>query len=221
MACRRSGVRFPSFPLAPQPTGSDTYYSCAASGERPTHGLVHRDGVLPCKQNVRVRLPTCPLGRLVNYCCSTKGMKTCSGPCGRDLPEEDFHWRSKSKGLRISQCRLCTSDKSKSHYTKNKGMYLRKAKKWDVKNRTENIEKLVAYLKLHPCVDCGEEDPLVLTFDHVRGEKRDSISRMTQRNGCSWDTVLLEIAKCVVRCANCHMRRTALQFGWHKRSLLV
>jgi hypothetical protein len=32
----------------------------------------------------------------------------------------------------------------------------------------------------------------------------------------SWSTVLTEIAKCDVVCANCHRKRTARQFGWHK-----
>jgi hypothetical protein len=32
----------------------------------------------------------------------------------------------------------------------------------------------------------------------------------------SWTSILAEINKCEIRCANCHRRRTALQFGWPK-----
>ena len=70
------------------------------------------------------------------------------------------------------------------------------------------------YLKAHPCVDCGEDDPIVLDFDHLDGAKKtDTISRMV-RNNVTNDRLLEEIAKCVVRCANCHRRRTAQQNFW-------
>src|SRR5262249_53749567 len=36
------------------------------------------------------------------------------------------------------------------------------------------------------------------------------------RQAYSWVAVQAEIAKCVVRCANCHHRRTAQQFQWAK-----
>jgi hypothetical protein len=74
---------------------------------------------------------------------------------------------------------------------------------------------VVDYLRTHPCVDCGEPDPLVLEFDHVRGAKRGVISNMI-RTGVSTTTLEIEIEKCEVRCANCHRRKTAKQFGWKK-----
>jgi hypothetical protein len=34
------------------------------------------------------------------------------------------------------------------------------------------------YFKTHPCVDCGEPNPLKLSFDHVRGKKAFAVSSM-------------------------------------------
>jgi hypothetical protein len=56
------------------------------------------------------------------------------------------------------------------------------------------------------CIDCLEDDLLVLEFDHV-GEKHDMVMPMAKR-GCSLERVKQEIAQCEVRCANCHRRRT-------------
>lgn len=66
------------------------------------------------------------------------------------------------------------------------------------------------YLKEHPCIDCGEQDIIVLDFDHVVGQKRYNVSRM-QSMAVSLSALKKEIAKCEVRCANCHRRIT------HKR----
>ncbi len=70
----------------------------------------------------------------------------------------------------------------------------------------------IVYLLDHPCVDCGEYDPLVLEFDHYQKKQR-SISSMI-RSRASWETIQEEIAKCKVRCANCHRRKTLLKLGW-------
>ena len=64
---------------------------------------------------------------------------------------------------------------------------------------------MFTYLTDHPCVDCRETDPLVLTFDHVRGKKKMNISQMVNQ-GYSIETLQDEIIKCEVRCMNCHMR---------------
>lgn len=63
------------------------------------------------------------------------------------------------------------------------------------------------------CVDCGENDLVVLEFDHVRGTKKYTIAEMVN-TGSGLESILAEVAKCEVRCANCHRRRTAKQFNW-------
>lgn len=53
------------------------------------------------------------------------------------------------------------------------------------------------------CIDCRVTDPRVLEMDHVRGQKVANISDMI-RSGVSMRTFVEELAKCDVRCANCH-----------------
>lgn len=66
------------------------------------------------------------------------------------------------------------------------------------------------YLGTHRCVDCGESALVVLEFDHVRGQKVGAISWMVSA-GYPWAKIAAEIAKCEVRCANCHRRVTDLR----------
>lgn len=65
--------------------------------------------------------------------------------------------------------------------------------------RDANYDRLRTYFLSHPCVDCGERDPVVLEFDHIRDKSRD-ISNLL---GFAWERVASEIAKCEVRGANC------------------
>jgi Zn finger protein HypA/HybF involved in hydrogenase expression len=66
-----------------------------------------------------------------------------------------------------------------------------------------------AYLKEHPCVDCGNADIRVLDFDHQDPSVKefnigcDGLNRRTA-------LLLLEIKKCDIRCANCHRIKHAL-----------
>jgi hypothetical protein len=72
---------------------------------------------------------------------------------------------------------------------------------------------IYTYLQAHPCIDCGCQDVRCLTFDHVRGKKKANVSRMLI-NGCSVATVAAEVAKCEVRCCNCHQIKTARERGF-------
>ena len=56
------------------------------------------------------------------------------------------------------------------------------------------------------CFDCGENNHIVLDFDHLR-DKKYNVSRMVH-DGFSWKAILKEVEKCQVVCANCHRIRT-------------
>lgn len=89
------------------------------------------------------------------------------------------------------------------HYRDNRAYY--KQKKREQVDRAKQF--VSTYLREHPCVDCGEIDPIVLEFDHVRGTKKFHISTGVLR-GRGPKSLAEEIAKCEVRCANCHRRKT-------------
>lgn len=70
--------------------------------------------------------------------------------------------------------------------------------------------RLVGIIKTESgCIDCGFNlHPRALEFDHISDNKRANVSNLI-RSDYSWKTILEEIAKCEVVCANCHAIRTA------------
>jgi len=78
-----------------------------------------------------------------------------------------------------------------------------------------NRRHVFDYLHDHPCVDCGQDDVLVLTFDHTNPEtKTDRVANMIFRSSIA--TLQTEIDKCEIRCANCHTKKTAQQYNYYK-----
>jgi hypothetical protein len=116
-------------------------------------------------------------------------------------------------------CPSCKEEKDTKLFNKSKrwkdGLYPY-CKKCELQKsnarRTKVKIKVLEYLKCHPCIDCGNSNPVVLEFDHrVKKESRQhSITEMLNDRK-SWDKVEQEIAKCDVRCANCHRIKTAKQ----------
>jgi len=122
---------------------------------------------------------------------------------------EQFHKGSSKDGLH-PYCKPCNISQRMAAYHRDPSIQRNRSKK----DKADNKLKLLSYLLEHPCVDCGESDPIVLDFDHSRGVKRECIARMLS---CAWSTIVLEIEKCDVVCANCHRRRTAKRHGrWMK-----
>ena len=136
-------------------------------------------------------------------------MKRCT-QCKRRLALNGFAINKTRVDGRQGQCKRCRRAYCKQHYKKNKTYYLDRNK---ANNRI--IRQFVFdYLSTHGCVDCPETNPIVLTFDHVRGKKKFVIAGAY--NHKTLKRIKHEITKCEVRCANCHLKKTANQLGWYK-----
>lgn len=142
-------------------------------------------------------------------------MKSCTR-CKALKPLSAFNFKIKAKNIYSPHCRECSKAYVKNHYLKNKEYYLAKAKRRNVQIRIE-IQKIIwDHLTSHSCIDCGENNPIVLEFDHVKG-KTFTISRHGRDQ--TLEAVKAEIEKCEIRCANCHRIKTAKQFNWYRAKM--
>jgi hypothetical protein len=128
-------------------------------------------------------------------------------PAGVLLPARHFPPnRSRSDGLG-SYCRECQREMARASWNRNSDRLvpLHVGRMRD--RRRANRERLTEFLLEHPCVDCGESDPVVLEFDHVAGAAKDACVSRLVYDAAAWERIEAEIRKCTVRCANCHRRR--------------
>ena len=140
-------------------------------------------------------------------------MKKCS-KCSLDLDDKEFPWKNKSLEKRSTICKKCQRAYKLKHYYENKDYYISKSKKHNAEYKEKVRSVLDEHLKQNPCVDCGEDDIYVLDFDHVEPSLKEyGICNMVSSKR-PLEEILNEVKKCQIRCANCHRRRTAKQFGY-------
>lgn len=113
--------------------------------------------------------------------------------------------RARPDGLG-SLCRACQRHRSRDYRQRNPQSEAQRTLAALNGRRARARRYVWKYLSAHPCVDCGEADPVVLEFDHVGGGKEAAVARMVS-DGRPLEAILREISKCEVRCANCHRRR--------------
>lgn len=141
-------------------------------------------------------------------------LRVCSR-CTKPLPLERFRWKIRDRGQRQSLCIDCQREYHREWYERNRAEVIARVRRSKALNKkryppgkpSRSQLRKWEYLSTHPCIDCGEADPIVLEFDHVR-EKRANVGDLL-RGGADWVRVQREIENCEVRCANCHRRRTA------------
>jgi hypothetical protein len=133
--------------------------------------------------------------------------------CKTIKPLSSFPYRSRERGTRQTICLACQREYARAWYVQ-RVPDARRVPGYGTKVREELIARIDRHLELHPCVDCGEANPALLDFDHLR-DKISDVATMV-RDAASWAEIETEIAKCEVRCANCHARKTARQLGYYK-----
>lgn len=106
-------------------------------------------------------------------------MRQCA-TCGMDLPDRDFAWKNKKKGMRQSSCRECFA-------------IMRKERKAKMKKKVDNYKSFVG------CKFCGIDDKLVLTFCNQK------IITKTIGNMNGWSATYETLTENVVVCQNCQI----------------
>ena len=125
----------------------------------------------------------------------------------KEMKNEDvFAGPFPSRPRKDAYCRPCRSEYQREHYFAHRPDVIRRNGARKQEERHRRVAAILDYLRNHPCVDCGETDPVVLEFDHL-GEKSFTVADGMKSK--AWAAVLEEIEKCEVVCVNCHRRRTA------------
>lgn len=143
-------------------------------------------------------------------------MKTCY-KCKEEKPLGDFHKNKRKSDGYQNYCKACAKIRNRAYYLSTPH---RNPQRRASRDRARNTarEYVWQYLLDNPCVDCGYTNPIALEFDHVRGKKIAAIAVMVTR-GLGLITIKEEIAKCEVRCANCHRIVTSNRAGWWKKTI--
>lgn len=148
-------------------------------------------------------------------------MKKKCTKCKIEKNENEFHYRDAKREKRKSYCSECSKNYRKSYYDGHRKEAIEYSLKSTKRRKIESQQFIWDYLLENPCVVCKESDPIVLEFDHRDpSNKISSVSDMVN-DKLSIKKIKNEIEKCDVLCSNCHKRKTAIQYGWHKNVIKV
>jgi 5-methylcytosine-specific restriction endonuclease McrA len=146
-------------------------------------------------------------------------MKTCS-KCFILKSENEFFYQDKHANKLHAQCKTCYAEQRrntwKEHYYRYGSNYRERALTRNRKLKVIRRIQLLEYLSDKSCVICGITDPRVLEFDHIDPKKKSFSIAQGLSSTLNWGTILNEISKCQILCANCHKIKTAKQQNWYK-----
>ena len=122
-------------------------------------------------------------------------------PKGHEYTPENTAIRKRKSCKDAKACRTC----ERAWVKKAKTKMMPKRKSWYYEILLKSF-----------CIDCGESRPATLQWDHRDPSLKKFAISDAIRQGHSKKRILEEMAKCDVRCANCHAIRTAEQQNWYK-----
>jgi hypothetical protein len=129
-------------------------------------------------------------------------MRRC-GRCGIEKALSELH-RDRKRGSQ-AWCKVCRREFDAAYWqaTKKHRMAKRRRRYADLMAWHNELKSRI------PCADCrGSFHPAAMSWDHLPGSnKLDDVSSMFRRQ-LRMRTILVEIAKCELVCANCHAVRT-------------
>jgi hypothetical protein len=140
-------------------------------------------------------------------------MKKICPSCKDEKEVKEFNLNVSRKDGLSRTCKTCSKTEQIKSYQKRKSKYITNRKNYVFRNKTF----IIKYLKIFgKCVDCGIKDIRVLEFDHINGNKVNSIAQLIQ-DAVSINTLKQEIKKCEIRCCNCHRIKTIITLDWYKK----
>ena len=97
-------------------------------------------------------------------------------------------------------------ERDRKYYLAHREELKEKQKKKDLKRHKEIRKWFFDYKSTLKCEKCFERDPVCLDFHHIDPDKKEiTIARAIQTRW-SKTSILKEIEKCIVLCANCHRK---------------
>lgn len=130
-------------------------------------------------------------------------IKTCI-KCKSEKPLSEFAFKCKADNIYHHSCKQCHRKYSAQHYCDNKEHYIAKSGRNRKLYYAKNRQFVDEFKSSKGCLYCNESDPTCLDFHHYKDKKEYCISRKIAE--CSLETLMLEINKCHVLCANCHRK---------------
>lgn len=140
-------------------------------------------------------------------------MKTCPR-CKIEKEGKEFGIHSRKRDGLQNICKSCKADYDRAHFKANPGL----TRARNLAKRNRNSLRFFEYMKTKKCEweGCTISDPDMLTLDHLDPKTKIKDVSTLIRSCYGWETIMKEIAKCRVLCANHHHKHTIEQFGYKK-----
>lgn len=124
--------------------------------------------------------------------------KICSH-CKMEKEIEEFSWANKAKRLYQHRCKTCQALFVHNHYKTHRDRY----DEVRDKNRERYRKEYDAYRITLKCSNCGDPRWYILDHHHVNPDDK-YLGINSMRGFYPLTTIMKEIEKCIVLCANCH-----------------